>query len=200
MSTAVPVPTRSRERAASDRYPRRLRLPPLLRAAIPEYVDESMLRQKLARLSSEFASQVFAALRAAPIEELAALAKPSAAKPSASHPAAKRPSATRPVAVREAAPAAAPRARATRTPRATKKAAEPARAAAPDRELTRAAVDFFTERGSRGATVAQVQDHLQADSANDIVSSLAERGVIRDAGIRRATGKGTAPVYVLSAS
>jgi type IV secretory pathway VirB10-like protein len=167
-----------------------------------------MLRQKLARLSSDFASQVFVALRAASLEELAALAKPSAAKPSAAKPSAAQPSASKapakkptaaaPIAAKEGAPIA-PKAPVTRAPRAPKKSAEPVRVAAPDRELTRAAVDFFTERGSRGATVAQVQERLQADGANDIVSSLAERGVIRDAGIRRATGKGTAPVYVLSA-
>jgi hypothetical protein len=139
-----------------------------------------MLRQKLARLSSDFASQVFSALRAASLEELSAFAKPSPKQPAASKPAATK----------------QPKARA---PRAAKKVVAPAPAAVPDRTLTRAALEFFSARGSRGATVAQVQEHLQGEDAKDVVSSLAERGVIRDAGIRRATGKGTAPVFVLSA-
>jgi hypothetical protein len=149
-----------------------------------------MLRQKLARLSSDFASQVFSALRAASLEELSAFAKPSA-----------RPPVRKPASAALASTKAASTNARARAPRAAEKVVAQVRAVAaePDRKLTRAALDFFTARGSRGATVAQVQEHLQAEGANEVVSSLAERGVIRDAGIRRATGKGTAPVFVLSA-
>jgi hypothetical protein len=134
-----------------------------------------MLRQKLARLSSEFATQVFLALRAASLEDLTALARPMAAQPFV---------------------ATVPRIAKPRVAKNTTARVAPT----PDRELTRAAVDFFAARGAKGATAVQLQDHLQAEGASDVFTSLAARGVIRDAGIRRATGKGTAPVYVLSVS
>lgn len=144
-----------------------------------------MLRQTLDRLASDFATEVFLALRTASLDELSAIAKPSPARPRVARSAA---------AALSPAPASPPKART----RALKKAAEPTPAAPPDRELTRAAVEFFAERGTRGATASQLQEHLQAGSAVAVITALAARGIVRDAGIRRATGKGTAPVFVLS--
>ncbi|HVH40737.1 MAG TPA: hypothetical protein VM925_00285 [Labilithrix sp.] len=67
-----------------------------------------------------------------------------------------------------------------------------------------AAQRFFGERGHRGATEAQMHEGLKvhgvvlADNASGVIEALVERGAIRDAGFRRTTGKGTAPVYVSS--
>jgi hypothetical protein len=67
-----------------------------------------------------------------------------------------------------------------------------------DEAAMRVVADFFGERGSKGATVAQVAEHVSAERAPAIVAALAARGTIRDTGMRRATGKGTAAVFVLS--
>jgi hypothetical protein len=140
-----------------------------------------MLSDTLSRLASDFASQVFAALRSASLDELTELAGRS---------------------VVEKSPAA-PKRQATLKKRVERRTAVKTIAAAPkaalDGKLTSAALEFFAERGSKGATAAQLSEHLQSADGAEVVSNLASNGFIRDAGIRRATGKGTAAVYVLSA-
>ena len=140
-----------------------------------------MLQQKLARLASDFASQVIHALAAAPIDELIELTQ----RP-ASH--------AKPKAVTKGSPMK--KRRATRSP-TTNSAPPPA---PPNREVTTAALAFFAERGPRGATAPHLGTHLTElglSSPPDIVDALAKSGAIRDAGFRRAAGKNaTSPVYV----
>jgi hypothetical protein len=72
----------------------------------------------------------------------------------------------------------------------------------PSAATTSAALAFFVERGTRGATAQQLGDHLAQlglAGSTDVVTSLAETGGIRDAGFRRAAGKNaTAPVFIAS--
>ena len=129
------------------------------------------LRQKINALTMAFAADVVRALRGVPVQELAAL---SGKKVIVHRTAAKRVAAKKP---------------------------RPRSAAAPlDGNAVKAALEFFQDRGLKGATDVQVQEHLRVrgfvSATADVLSELAARGAIRDAGIRRATGKGTAPVYV----
>ena len=133
-----------------------------------------MLRQKLARLASDFASQVIDALRASSLEELTQLADNGASR---AEPVVKS--------VKKRAPK-------------EKKAAP--RDDAFDQQLTMAALAFYDERGNRGATAQQLDAYLTelglAPTA-DVVRVLADRGAIRDSGFRRAAGKNaTAPVFI----
>jgi hypothetical protein len=148
----------------------------------------TMLQQKIARLASDFASQLIGVLTAAPLEELAELDRPSArSAPPAVRKIAK-PMATKPVAAKKV--------------RATKKSAITATTApvGPSHEVKAAALAFVAERGSKGATAHQVDAYLTElglPSAVDVVGVLSKAGAIRDAGFRRAAGKNaTAPVYV----
>ena len=152
-----------------------------------------MLQQKIARLASDFASQLIGVLTAGPLEELVQFTRPVASRPLAEKKAVTPTSKTAP---RKSAP---------------KKAALklPAQSAGPDlpnaqalrwREVTTAALEFFAERGTRGATAHQLGVHLTElglASSADVVGALAKSGAVRDAGFRRAAGKNaTAPVYV----
>lgn len=63
---------------------------------------------------------------------------------------------------------------------------------------------FFEQRGRKGATASQVDEHLRASgfvgvdgAVREVIGLLVEQGSIRDAGFRRTTGTGTAPVYVV---
>lgn len=151
----------------------------------------------MTRLTSEFASRILDTLRAASLAELTARGKaPGSRAPkkvSAEKPAAKKPPAKKPAAKSVSAkkiPAKKP---------ATKRA--PAAEARLDREVRFAALSFFADRGSKGATAHQLGVHLTElglGSKADVIGSLATEGVIRDAGFRRSTGTGnkTATVYV----
>ena len=146
-----------------------------------------MLQQKIARLAADFAVQIVGVLTAAPLDELVDLASRPSPSP--------RP---RPLPVG--------RSTTTTKGRTKNKSAKPAPPApppsAPSPEVTTAALAFFAERGSRGATAQQLGERLAelglaAAAPTDVVTVLAKSGGIRDAGFRRAAGKNaTAPVFV----
>ena len=146
------------------------------------------LSHKISALTTAFAAEVVRALRSVPVQELAALSGKRLSAPPAPQTIAAR-QAARPVAVKVKAKAKADHVKGTAPPL--------------DRQAVSAALDFFVDRGRKGATGVQVLEHLRisgfVSGTADILSDLAARGAIRDAGIRRATGKGTAPVYVDSA-
>ena len=153
--------------------------------------------QKITALTAAFVAEVVCALRAVPIQELAALSGRPFTAQAGSAPGS-RESPARPPARPVRAKAASARPKASADP-------ETARAAAPpDPHAVQAALDFFVNRGARGATGVQVLEHLRTngfeDGGADVMTELAARGAIRDAGIRRATGKGTAPVFVTTAT
>jgi hypothetical protein len=135
-----------------------------------------MLQQKITRLAAAFAAQIIGVLTAAPLDELVNLASGPTSRP----------------VVRAKAPSAKKKTR-------PQKSTAPA-PSAPSAEVTTAALAFFGERGSRGATAQQVGERLAElglAAPNDVVDVLAKSGGIRDAGFRRAAGKNaTAPVYV----
>lgn len=146
-----------------------------------------LLEQKISRIAAEFADRIIGALTSAPIDELVALSSsppvPRPAQPGrTTHP---------------------PRA-SGRTLKATVRPAPSASSPAePSAEIMTAALAFFAERGSRGATAKQVGERLSelglaaAAGVVDVVGVLEKSGRIRDAGFRRAAGKNaTAPVYV----
>ena len=148
------------------------------------------LSHKISALTTAFAAEVVRALRSVPVQELAALSGKRLSAPPAPQTIAARPAA-RPVAVKVKAKA--------------KAKANHVKGTAPplDRQAVSAALDFFVDRGRKGATGVQVLEHLRisgfVSGTAEVLSDLAASGAIRDAGIRRATGKGTAPVYVDSA-
>lgn len=154
------------------------------------------LEETLRRLSASFADEVIAALREVPIDELMTLAADGRDYQSSRL-------APDPV-VRSRRPprVAEPRAPARQAANAVE--ARP-RAEPVEVRLTSSVIDvgerLFADRGSRGATVAQLADALTAQGAHpatapDVIRVLVEREVIRDAGFRRTTGQGTAPVFV----
>lgn len=162
------------------------------------------LEETIRRLSASFAEEIIAALRDVPLDDLIALSADGADGM------ARRETMLSPLAT--AAPVS-PRARATRARRnAQRPAKAPADTAAkPESQPQEAALSVttidaaervFAERGSRGATAAQLGDALAAQGvavahvAADVIRALVERDVIRDAGFRRTTGQGTAPVFV----
>ena len=144
------------------------------------------LQETLDRLVSAFAAEIITVLRDTPLDEMLALTENG----SAIHNGKKA----------TAAPVRRPRA---------KRAASNHEAAAPlplDAMAVDAAERFFAERGTRGATEPQLFEALAAqgfavpDEGARMIATLVERALIRDAGFRRTTGKGTAPVYVRSAT
>lgn len=144
------------------------------------------LEEAIRRLSASFANEVIAALRNVPLEELLALSADGGQRQDKRAP---------------AAPARTRRTRGTSSPRSANEAVEIPSAAAvegPSASALDEAERLFAERGSRGATVTQLADALAAEGveAADVIRVLVERGSIRDAGFRRTTGKGTAPVFV----
>ncbi len=167
------------------------------------------LQEKLAALVSSFADDVIAALRRAPLDEVMALTgnrsrleaapEPARTKQRRAPSAAPRP---KEAAARPKEAAAHPKEAAARP---KERAARPKEAAAPVVDISPligAAERVFAERGSRGATALQLQDALAAEglspaeAAGDVIRLLVEREIIRDAGFRRTTGQGTAPVFV----
>ncbi|MCL2726619.1 MAG: hypothetical protein FWD69_19540 [Polyangiaceae bacterium] len=153
-----------------------------------------MLSEKLARLVSEFTSQVFAALRNISLEELTALAQPPSAgsrSPTPKTPAKKTAATT-------AAQTRPPRPKATPKANAALSAPPPA----PPEGLTemQSALEYFAERRDKGATVHQLETHLASlgfvPSAG-LIDELLRSGDITDAGFRRAIAAGkTGAVYV----
>lgn len=146
------------------------------------------LRKTLDRLVASFAEDIIAAVKNVPLNELVALTSKGAEHKGGRAPA----TGTR------IGTGTTRRIRSTRAPRAKKAPA----AAQIDSSVTEVVAQFFAERGSRGATEPQVDETLSRQGLNvppgDVIRVLVERGVIRDAGFRRTTGKGTAPVYVLA--
>lgn len=159
------------------------------------------LEETIRRLSASFADEIIAALRNVPLNELLALtserdgdAAPEAeveAKPATDRPRARR---TR---GKTATPRDAQGAAVTRAPRESRQE--------PSQVLAAATIDaaerVFMERGSRGATAVQLSEALAAQGVPppqvaDVIRVLVEREIIRDAGFRRTTGQGTAPVFV----
>lgn len=192
-----------------------------MRLGGPGYVA-IMLRERIAELASDFASEVIAALKAAPLAELTALTKKPlppgydlaarvAESPSEDEEPTTVETTTAPAQQElfEAASKGKGRKAGGKAKdvggksqgakaKAAKSAPAPARL---DPRRINAALEFFEMRGSKGATAVQVDEHLKASGFEgdlDVVAPLLERGEIRDAGIRRATGKGTAAVFVRS--
>jgi hypothetical protein len=149
----------------------------------------SKLRETIDRLVSTLAADVIAALREVPLEELTALAG-------------KRRHQGRSDSRTDGAPKSvrSKRPPQKRAPRSSSKSVP----TAPDATVVDAAQRFFAERGRRGATEPQVYEALKAqgimlgDDAAGLVRVLLEKNAIHDAGFRRTTGTGTAPVYVLT--
>jgi hypothetical protein len=152
------------------------------------------LEETIRRLSASFAEEIIAALKGVPLDELIALSDESDGRHD-----------TRPVVASRLQ-----RSRPKRSPSHPTSEAldarvlpDPARETLSASELE-AAERIFAERGSRGATAAQLGEVLAAqgisrpDAAADVIRALVEREVIRDAGFRRTTGQGTAPVFVSS--
>jgi hypothetical protein len=152
------------------------------------------LAETIERLVTTLASDIIAAIKDVPLNELMALGvRPSVRGASGAPPAA---------APETSAPRRGRGAKA-RSNGAKRKAKAPPPPARPDPKMIDAIVGYLTERGKSGATPHQVHEHLKASGfeptgVNDVVVGLAERGIVRDAGFRRTTGKGTAPVFVLA--
>jgi len=153
------------------------------------------LEETIRRLSASFADEIIAALRNVPLDELLALSADgevaAEAKPATRQSRARRARSSTPRRANEEADA---------RPR-------PKPLPAPSREAPAAAtIDaaerVFAERGARGATVVQLGDALAAQGVSregfgdEVIRVLVERKLIRDAGFRRTTGQGTAPVFV----
>lgn len=184
-------------RAGAGRDPQRnavafiaqLRRERLLRDGAASYLA-SMLQQKITRLAAEFAAQIIGTLTAAPLDDLVALT--SGRAPAKSRPPVARTKAARASSLKKSAP----------TRRAPAGSSSPSSPSAPSAATTTAALAFFVERGTRGATAQQLGDHLAQlglAGSTDVVTTLAETGGIRDAGFRRAAGKNaTAPVFIAS--
>lgn len=141
------------------------------------------LRETLGCLVASFAEDIIAALRNAPLSEVMALT----AEGSIRHD--------------DGPVVTGPRRKRASPPKSAPGAADAVRV----ESLSVDEVErFFAERGARGATEPQVQEMLDrkgvrtACSAADLIRVLVERGVLRDAGFRRTTGTGTAPVFVLA--
>jgi hypothetical protein len=147
-----------------------------------------MFEEKIARLAADFAAEMIRVLTAAPLDELIALA--SEPRPRA-----------------RAAPGAPTRTRTSKrrtAPRPATLASEPSSepSSGPGPAVTAAAMAFFAERGTRGATGQQVGERLAElglPAQAGVIEVLTRAGGIRDAGFRRAAGKNaTATVYVAS--
>ncbi|HVJ89086.1 MAG TPA: hypothetical protein VM580_04725 [Labilithrix sp.] len=145
----------------------------------------SKFRETVERLVAGLAGDIMAVIRDAPLTELAALtANGTKVRPN------------RPVV------------KVARAKSATKKRAsapsKPPSVVRDDAAAMGVAQRFFEERGQRGATPPQLAEALaaqglaQTSDAAHIIKLLIEQGVINDAGFRRTTGSGTAPVYVFA--
>ena len=150
-----------------------------------------MLQQKITRLAAEFAAQIIGTLTAAPLDDLVALTSGRASGRAAAK--SRSSSAARTTAVPPKLKRSAP----TRVGPASSSSPS-----SPSAATISAALAFFVERGTRGATAQQLGDHLARHGlagSTDVVTSLAEAGGIRDAGFRRAAGRNaTAAVFVAS--
>ena len=166
-------------------------------APAPEYLGAvSRLRETLDFLIASFAEDVVTALRNVPLSELLAL---SANGDSRSTVAPKR---------RGSPASATPRrpSKSEPSPRPSKSAPRHPSKRAPPGRVEPLAVEraerFFVERGTRGATQAQMRDVFEAqgqalpEDDGALVRLHVERQIIRNAGIRRATKNGLAPVFV----
>lgn len=153
-----------------------------------------MLQQKIARLAADFAVQIIGVLTAARLDEVVDLAS-GARGPSSP---VGRPTTSR--AKKRSTPTK--RTLSRREPAKRARATTASMPSAPRPEVTTAALAFFSERGSRGATAQQLGERLTElglAAPADVVTILTESGGIRDAGFRRAAGKNaTAPVYVVA--
>ncbi|MBX3263749.1 MAG: hypothetical protein KF782_29015 [Labilithrix sp.] len=146
------------------------------------------LRETLDRLIAAFADDVIAALRRTPLDEMLAVSQKRGAHPTP-------------------APTAAP-SRARLPARKRFDAKRTKLPAAGKGEVPSIATDtaerIFAERGRRGATESQLVEALEehgillGGAGHDAIQALVERAIIRDAGFRRNTGKGTQPVFVLA--
>lgn len=167
------------------------------------------LVETLDRLVSSFANDVMTLIRNGQIEELIHLTAPGT---TVTAPLKKTTAATR---AKADAPTSTVASRgkngrgqaAPRTPQAPRTQSKPARtrraAAAPvvpDAASLQTAIAYFAARGGKGATAYQLAEHLAAQgiaaSGASVTELLLQQGAIRDAGFRRTTGKGTAPVFV----
>jgi hypothetical protein len=139
------------------------------------------LKDTLDQLVSTFAEDIIAAIRDVPLDELVGstsnVGLPRAPRPARSAP---------------------PRKSTLKKPAAVEVSSGPPASIVVD-EVER----FFDQRGQKGATASQVDEHLRAGgfphvdgASQEVIGLLVERGAIRDAGFRRTTGSGTAPVYV----
>ena len=153
------------------------------------------LEETIRRLSASFADEIIAALRNVPLDELLALSADgdvaAEAKPATARSKARRARTSTPRRADEAADA-----------RPLPKPLPERSREAPAAATIDAAERVFAERGARGATVVQLGDALAAQGVpgegvvDEVIRVLVERELIRDAGFRRTTGQGTAPVFV----
>lgn len=145
------------------------------------------LTETIERLVTALTDDVIAAVRDVPLDELAIMTGASSA-PEVPRPAT-RAAPERHVIRRRPPPAAPPK--------------EPP-AIYDESAALDAAQRFFEERGQRGATAPQLGEVLeaegfaQASDASNVIDLLVSRGVVGDAGFRRTTGSGTAPVYIVT--
>jgi hypothetical protein len=145
----------------------------------------SDIKDALRRLASDFAEQIIDAVRRASLDELAAL-KPTIDTELAAPPPSREGRRTR-----------------AKSPPQRPKSSKRERVQL-DAATIKAAERFFAERGDRGATEGQVYEALSAQGlplvvgASELVQDLVGREVLRYAGFRRTTGRGSAPVYVLA--
>ena len=159
-----------------------------------------MLQQKIARLAADFAAQIVGLLTAAPLDELVDLASRPRRPSPVGRTTATATTTSRPKkrsAPAKSTPAQRAPVKSAKSAKSVKNAAPPS---APSPEVMTAALAFFAERGSRGATAQQLGERLAElglAAPTDVVTVLAKSGGIRDAGFRRAAGKNaTAPVFV----
>ncbi|MBX3218134.1 MAG: hypothetical protein KF850_39370 [Labilithrix sp.] len=162
------------------------------------------LRETLDRLIAAFTDDVIAALRRTPLDEMLTISRKRGVGPTSTSTSTSSPSRAR-------APAKKPTEAKRTKPRPAGRAEEPN--VAPEvpaltREVPAIATDtaerIFVERGRRGATESQLVEALEEQgislggAGKGAIQALVERAIIRDAGFRRNTGKGTQPVFVLA--
>lgn len=140
------------------------------------------LRETLDRLVVSFAEDVLDAIRGMSLDEVMGVA-----------------AATRDRRAVPAAPATVQRKKAAKKPKSSK---QPAVVRA-DARASEVAERFFLECGKRGATEFQMREAFKAHGlapggSPEVVRTLIEREIIRDAGFKRSTRNGIAPVFVLS--
>ncbi|MBX3215513.1 MAG: hypothetical protein KF850_25975 [Labilithrix sp.] len=160
------------------------------------------LRETLDRLIAAFTDDVIAALRRTPVDEMLTISRKRGV----------RATATSTTTTTSTAPATPSRtrgpARERTEARRTKPPAGRAAVAVMAGEVPAIATDtaerIFAERGRRGATESQLVEALEEQgislggAGKGAIQALVERAIIRDAGFRRNTGKGTQTVFVLA--